>query len=112
MSIKNFLKIIAFASFLFFIMPVRSNAMKVNVASMSTAVPSDSINDSRIAAQIIQRVNEIQNMDKSNLTSDEKSALRKELRDMKHQASGLDKKVYLSIGAIIIIILVLILILK
>lgn len=113
MQIKNFLKIIAFTVLTACIMPLNSHAMKANRAELANNVsPSDSINDSRTAAQIIQRVNEIQDMDKSNLSADEKKNLRRELRDMKHNADGLDKKVYLSIGAIIIIILVLILILK
>lgn len=61
--------------------------------------------------RIVNRVEEIRKMDKSNLTRAEKKALRKELREMKEQARGLDQKVYLSVGAIIIIVLLLILIL-
>ena len=57
------------------------------------------------------RVNEIKAMDKSTLNRIEKKELRNELRDMRKEAKGLDSKVYLSIGAIIIIILILILIL-
>lgn len=86
-----------------FTVPFQSNA--------ASTLPSDSLADSRIAAQITLRVNEIQDMDKTNLTASEKRGLKKELRDMKKQASGLDSRVYLSIGAIIIIILILILIL-
>lgn len=61
--------------------------------------------------RIVSRVEEIRKMDKSNLTRAEKKALRKELREMKEQARGLDQKVYLSVGAIIIIVLLLIIIL-
>jgi hypothetical protein len=61
--------------------------------------------------RIVNRVEEIRNMDKSNLTRDEKKALRKELREMKDKARALSGGVYLSVGAIIIIILLLILIL-
>lgn len=61
--------------------------------------------------RIVNRVEEIRKMDKSNLTRAEKKALRKELREMKEQARGLDQKVYLSVGAIIIIVLLLIIIL-
>ena len=57
------------------------------------------------------RVNEIKAMDKSTLNRIEKKELRNELRDMRKEAKGLDSKVYLSVGAIIIIILLLILIL-
>ena len=61
--------------------------------------------------RLVNRVEEIRNMDKSNLTREEKRALRKELKEMKQQARVLEKGVYLSVGAIIIIILLLILIL-
>ncbi|HTN36992.1 MAG TPA: hypothetical protein VL053_07940 [Arachidicoccus sp.] len=61
--------------------------------------------------KIVERVNEIKEMDKSNLTRSEKKALRSELKDMKSEARAMNGGVYLSVGAIIIIILVLILIL-
>ena len=111
MRIKNVLMFIAFSLFLVFVMPLRSSAMKAS-ATAATASPSDSLSDTKVAAQIVTRVNEIQAMDKTNLTADEKKALRKELNGLKKQAEGLDSKVYLSVGAIIIIILLLILILR
>ncbi len=86
-----------------FMMPLQSAAASI--------LPADSVADSRVAANIIKRVTEIQNMDRSALSSSEKKEMRRELRQMKKQAEGLDKRVYLSIGAIIIIILLLILIL-
>jgi len=61
--------------------------------------------------KIIARVDEIRNMDKSKLSSEERKALRKELKEMKQEARVLNNGVYLSVGAIIIIILLLILIL-
>ncbi|MCY1507300.1 hypothetical protein D9M68_415730 [compost metagenome] len=61
--------------------------------------------------RLTNRVEEIRNMDKSNLTRAEKKALRKELKEMKEQARALNQGVYLSVGAIIIIILLLILVL-
>jgi len=112
MPIKNLLKIIAFSFFIVLLMPSSSSAMSGSSMTTSIASPSDSASDSKVAAQIIQRVNEIQSMDKSNLSPDEKKALRKELTGLKKQAEGLDSKVYLSVGAIIIIILLLILILR
>lgn len=58
------------------------------------------------------RLEEIKNMDKSDLSSSDRKALRKEVRTIKSnlKASG-NGGVYLSVGAIIIIILLLILIL-
>lgn len=76
------------------------------------ARPIDPAKDAVVYSHIVTRVNEIQNMDKTELSLTEKTALRKELKDMKKQAAGLDKRVYLSVGAIIIIILLLILILN
>lgn len=61
--------------------------------------------------KIVSRVEEIRKMDKSNLTREEKRALRKELKEMKQQARVLERGVYLSVGAIIIIILLLIILL-
>jgi DNA gyrase/topoisomerase IV subunit A len=61
--------------------------------------------------KLVSRVEQIRDMDKSNLTRTEKRALRKELKELKEQARALNQGVYLSVGAIIIIILLLILIL-
>ncbi len=83
-----------------------------SLSSNAAVMPSDSTRDAGIAAQIALRVNEIQAMDKTNLSPSEKKELRKELVQMKKKAEGLDKKVYLSIGAIIIILLLLILLLR
>ena len=112
MRMNIFLKIIAFSFFIVLMMPLHASAMRGGLATTTIVSPGDSVADSKVAAQIIQRVNEIQAMDKSNLTPDEKKALRKELMGLKKQATGLDSKVYLSVGAIIIIILLLILILR
>jgi Holliday junction resolvasome RuvABC ATP-dependent DNA helicase subunit len=103
MSIKRKFQMIVLVCLVAFMIPLQSAAASV--------IPADSVADSRMAANIIKRVTEIQNMDRSALSSSEKKELRKELRQMKKQADGLDKRVYLSIGAIIIIILLLILIL-
>lgn len=61
--------------------------------------------------RLVNRVEEIRKMDKSDLTRVEKKALRNELKEMKQQAREMQKGIYLSVGAIIIIILLLILIL-
>jgi len=63
--------------------------------------------------EITMRVNEIKNMDRSDLTRSDRKALRTELRALKTESRGLGGGggIYLSVGAIIIIILLLILIL-
>ncbi|WP_256001966.1 hypothetical protein [Pedobacter deserti] len=61
--------------------------------------------------RIKTRVEEIRDMDKSDLSREERKALRKELKELKQEARAMSGGVYLSVGAIIIIILLLILIL-
>jgi hypothetical protein len=61
--------------------------------------------------RIKTRVEEIRDMDKSDLSREERKELRKELRELKKEARAMGGGVYLSVGAIIIIILLLILIL-
>lgn len=61
--------------------------------------------------RIEARVQEIKDMDKSNLSSAQKKELKQELKDMRVEARSMHGGIYLSVGAIIIIILLLILIL-
>ncbi|UEG51217.1 hypothetical protein LK994_06990 [Ferruginibacter lapsinanis] len=107
MKITNFFKAMAVSFIIALAIPVTSNAM--HNSNVSTPL-SDSAADVKLAAHIIQRVTEIQNMDKTNLTTAERKSLKKELKEMQAQASS-NQGVYLSIGAIVIILLILILIL-
>ena len=77
---------------------------KEKAANMNIEQKQERIN------QIVKRVNEIKEMDKSKLTPEDRQALRSELRGLKAEARGLGSRVYLSVGAIIIILLLLILI--
>ena len=61
--------------------------------------------------QLMQRLEEIKGMDKSELTRLEKKSLRKEVKDIKKEMSVNNGGIYLSVGAIIIVILLLILLL-
>lgn len=61
------------------------------------------------ASQIENRLIEIRDMNKTNLTSSEKRELRKEVKSLRKEARH--RGIYLSVGAIIIIILLLILLL-
>jgi uncharacterized protein (DUF2141 family) len=63
------------------------------------------------AQVMVNRLEEIKTMDKSNLTRTEKKSLRKEVRTIKANLADLNGGVYLSVGAIIIIVLLLILLL-
>lgn len=59
----------------------------------------------------LNRLDEINAMDKSELNSSDKKALRKEVRAIKSSLRASNNGVYLSVGAIIIIILLLIILL-
>ena len=60
---------------------------------------------------MLNRLEEIKAMDKSELSSKEKKALRKEVKSIKAELRSTGNGVYLSVGAIIIIILLLIILL-
>ncbi|WP_316793313.1 hypothetical protein [Pedobacter frigoris] len=91
--------------------------LAISANTVTAAEKKDKVKTEMTAEQKIQlkritdRVEEIKAMDKSELSKDEKKALRKELRELKQQARAIGGGVYLSVGAIIIIILLLILIL-
>ncbi len=61
--------------------------------------------------QINARLVQIQNMDKSLLSSQEKKVLRKEVRAMKSEVRERSGGIYLSIGAVVLIVLLLIILL-
>jgi hypothetical protein len=60
---------------------------------------------------MLNRLDEIKAMDKSELNSSDKKELRKEVRAIKASLRASNNGVYLSVGAIIIIVLLLILLL-
>ncbi|WP_026715122.1 hypothetical protein [Flavobacterium daejeonense] len=60
---------------------------------------------------MLNRLNEIKEMDKSNLSSSEKKELRTEVKTIKKNLKKSGQGVYLSVGTIIIILLLLILLL-
>lgn len=72
------------------------------------------VNSKEVPAEVriqLKRLEEIKALDKSNMNSVEKKALRKEVRTIKASLKASNNGVYLSVGAIIIIILLLILLL-
>jgi len=82
----------------------KTNALKEKVAAMTEEQKQTRLKE------IEERVEEIKEMDKSELTTEDKQEMRQELKQLKKEAKA-TQGVYLSIGAIIIIILLLILIL-
>lgn len=88
------------------------SANTVNAAEKTDKNKTEMTAEQKIQLKrITDRVDEIRAIDKSDLSKDERKALRKELRELKQEARAMGGGVYLSVGAIIIIILLLILIL-
>jgi len=104
MSIKKLFRITSFLLIIAFAVPLSSTA------TIPDAPLSDSAADARLYAHLAKRVMEIQDADKTSLSATEKKLLKKELLQLKKEGDGLNKRVYLSVGAIIIILLLLILI--
>ncbi len=90
--------------------PFQINAQ---IATVNTETANSSA-ESKAAIEanvLLARLNEIKEMDKSNLTSSDKKELRKEIKALRTNLKEKSSGVYLSVGAIIIILLLLILIL-
>lgn len=104
---KKFLQTASLIMFMAIALPA-SSSMIINDSSQSNSVPKT---ETPRAQQLLQRLEEIRGMDKSELTKLEKKSLRKEVKEIKKEMKAASRGVYLSVAAIIIIILVLILIL-
>lgn len=85
-------------------LPINTYAAEKNPAENPKEVPAE-------VRTMLNRLNEIKEMDKSNLSSSEKKELRTEVKTIKKNLKATGHGVYLSVGAIIIIILLLILLL-
>jgi len=89
------------------VVPTQMFAAEKNPTSVSN-------NPKEVPAEVkilLNRLDEIKEMDKSSLNSSEKKELRKEVRAIKTELKATGNGVYLSVGAIIIVILLLILLL-
>jgi hypothetical protein len=89
------------------ILPTQMMAAEKN----PTAITNDSKEVPAEVKVLLNRLEEIKTMDKSELKSSEKKALRKEVRAINAELRSTGNGVYLSVGAIIIVILLLILLL-
>lgn len=76
----------------------------------ATAIPVSPITEAAKVETMMNRLNEIKDMDKSDLSASERKELRKEVRAIKDSVKS-SGGVYISVGAILIIILLLILLL-
>jgi hypothetical protein len=107
MRTKKILRLASLAILLAITIPASAAIIVPNATTTKSATPTESPR----AQQLIQRLDEIKDLNKSELTGSEKKALRKEVREIKKEMKALSGGVYLSVGAIIIVILLLILIL-
>ncbi len=76
-----------------------------------TSIPASTKEVPAEVKTMLNRLEEIKNMDKSSMTRVEKKELRKEVKTIKKTLRSTGNGVYLSVGAIIIIVLLLILLL-
>lgn len=83
---------------------IPSNAA-IDPTKTSTAIPTAE------AQALLNRLDEINALDKAPLSKSEKRELRKEVRTIKKELAQSNGGIYLSVGAVIIIILLLILLL-
>lgn len=107
MNIKKILRIAPLALLLAIAIPASSTIV---VPGSSTANSAPATENPR-TQQLLQRLEEIKGMNKSELSGSEKKELRKEVREIKKEMKAISGGVYLSVGAIIIVILLLILLL-
>ncbi len=91
--------------------------LSISIPSGAAAISGDPVTTSTPktedprARQLMDRLEDIKKMDKSELTGTEKKNLRKEVKGIRKEMKAMSGGVYLSVGAIIIVILILILIL-
>ena len=85
-----------------------SNANTANVTSIAIVAKKS---DAATAGLLLNRLNEIRSLSKTELTAPEKKTLRKEVRSIQHQLAGINGGVYISAGAVILIVILLIILL-
>lgn len=102
-----FLAVIMFMS----ISPIQSHASMVSDSTQVQTTTLTSNPDAPVPPEVqvlLDRLDEINAMDKANLSREEKRALRKEVRATEHQLREIGGGVYISAGAIILILILLI----
>jgi hypothetical protein len=81
------------------------------VEATPTSTPVPNAADAAKVNVMVNRLNEIDAMDKSNMSASEKKVLRKEVRVIKKEIQRSGGGVYLSVGAILLIVILLIVLL-
>jgi malate/lactate dehydrogenase len=104
MNVTRFLRITMVAS----LISITAPAISSPVSGVDNGPGKEGVTT---AQPLLQRLHEIKEMDKNNLTRSEKKDLRKEVKNIRKQLKKASNGIYLSVGAIIIIVLILILLL-
>jgi biopolymer transport protein ExbD len=90
---------------------ILASELKEELRSENLAVTE--INENNVAEAEVHpleiRIREIREMDKSELTTEERQELRKELRDIKEEARQPGGAVYISVGALVVLLLLILL---
>jgi len=107
MTAKNMLRMASLIILIAVTLPANSSTIIPGFSQTNSPAKTE---DPR-AQQLLQRLEEIKSMNKSELTRLEKKNLQKEVRGIKKEMRNGNRGVYLSVGAIIIIVLLLILLL-
>jgi hypothetical protein len=107
MSAKKILRLASFVMLMAIALPASSSVIVTESSTSSSPAKTENPR----GQQLLQRLEEIRGMDKSELTRLEKKSLRNEVKGIKKEMRHSSGGIYLSVGAVIIIILLLILIL-
>jgi hypothetical protein len=102
-------KVQAITFSLLFLLAVSPMPIKAETV-LPSGTPEAAMESAR-AAELLKRLDEINEMDKSAMTRTEKKEARKEVRAINKELKTLGSGVYISVGAIIIILLLLIILL-
>ena len=107
MNSKQILRIVSLAVVIAIAAPASAAVIDPVLSQTNSTEKTESLR----GQQLMQRLEEIKAMDKSELSRLEKKSLRKEVTSIKKEMKTMSGGVYLSVGAIIIVILLLILLL-
>ncbi len=84
---------------------------KAGTPTTTAKATTNKVNEAANANALLSRLNEIREMDKSNLSSPEKKALRTEVFSIRKHLKDIGGGVYISAGALIVILILLIILL-
>ncbi len=90
------------------VIPIQLSANTDPTSPTSTPVSKE---EQELVIALTNRLNEINEMDKSSLSSTERRALKKEVKSINKQLKTMGSGVYITVGGLLLLIIILILIL-